>query len=105
MAASNVKWKDNEQLSADLKQYIEQRLQRIEILDYMQRDYDCYFWSIRTLDRRLNYFNIRYIDGNIPVADIREAVAKAFEGPGALLGYRAMTLRYDRSITYKSQET
>ncbi len=91
MAAANVKWKDNEQLSADLKKYVEQRLQRNEILDYMQRDYDFYFWSIRTLDRRLNYFNIRYIDGNIPVANIREAVAKELEGPGALLGYRAMT--------------
>ena len=66
-------------------------MQRVEILDFVQKDYPIYKWSLRTLDRRLSYFKIKYIDENVRVDDVREAVGKELEGPGKLLGYRAMT--------------
>ena len=40
-------------LREKLKGYVTEGLRREEILDLMQRDFDCYAWSIRTLDRRL----------------------------------------------------
>ena len=43
-----------------------------------------YTWSMSTLARRLKYFYIYYIDSNVG------AVKKELEGPGKLLGYRAM---------------
>jgi hypothetical protein len=83
-------WKNDAKLKNDLIKYVQQRLQRTEVLDFMARDYPCYKWSLRSLDRRLNYFEIRYIDGNVSVEDAREAVIQD-DGPGKLLGYRAMT--------------
>ena len=63
---------------------------RKEILDFIQRDFSSYQWSIRTLDRRLRYFEIYYNHSNVAVSDVQEAVKKEIEGPGKLLGYRAM---------------
>ena len=83
-------WKEDIQLKADLEKYVCQGMTRKEILDFMQRDFSCYQWSIRTLDRRLRYFEIYYNDSTVPVEDVREAVKKEIKGPGMLLGYRAM---------------
>ena len=85
------KWKYDLKLKADLIKYVKERMQRIEILDFVQKDYPIYKWSLRTLDRRLSYFNIKYIDENVRIDDVREAVREELEGPGKLLGYRAMT--------------
>ena len=65
-------------------------LRREEILDFMLRDFDCYAWSIRTLDRRLRYYDIRYTDTDVAVDEVEEAITREIEGPGRLLGYRAM---------------
>ena len=46
--------------------------------------------SVRTLDRRLRYFDIRYTDTDVAVDEVEEAVTREMEGPGRLLGYRAM---------------
>lgn len=58
--------------------------------------------GVRTLDRRLRHFGIKYIDRNVPLEAAREAVKKELEGPGALLGYRAMTnkirQKYDMKV-------
>ena len=70
--------------------YVKQSLQRSEILDFMTRDFPQYAWSLRTLDRRLRYFEIYYNDDNVGVADVMDAVGKELLGPGKLLGYRAM---------------
>ena len=84
-------WKDDIQLKADLEKYVCQGMTRKEILDFIQRDFSSYQWSIRTLDRRLRYFEIYYNrNSNVAVDDVREAVKKEIEGPGKLLGYRAM---------------
>ena len=56
----------------------------------MRRDFPQYAWRIPTLDRLLRYFNINYIDENVSVDEVRDAVARELRGPGKLLGYRAM---------------
>ena len=65
-----------------------------EILDFMLRDFDCYAGSIRTLDRRLRYFDIRYTDTDDAVDEVEEAITRQIEGPGRLLGYRAMQKKH-----------
>ena len=83
-------WQNDKQLENDLGKYVLQNLKRTEILDFMLRDYGQYQRSIRTLDRRLRYFNIYYTEKNVTVAEVRQAVQNELEGPGILLGYRAM---------------
>ena len=56
----------------------------------MLRDFDCHVWSIRTLDRRLRYFDIRYTDIHVAVVEVEEAVTRGMEGTGRLLGFRAL---------------
>ena len=70
--------------------YVRQGLKRDDIISFLNRDYSCYKWSICTLDCRLRYFDIYYNDAETPVEAVREAVQKELNGPGKLLGYRAM---------------
>ena len=86
----NDDWKSDETLKEDLKKYARSNRQRNEILDFMKRDYSEYSWSLRTLDRRLNFFNVRRINENVTIEDIKVAVENETNGPGRLLGYRAM---------------
>jgi len=86
----NDAWKNDYALKEDLTKYVRQLLQREEILSFVQRDFAQYAWSIRSLDRRLRYFDIFYSDKNVTVGEVRQAVAKEIDGPGKLLGYRAM---------------
>ena len=85
MAAPRIRkdsWKEELKLREKLKDYVTEGLRREEILDFMLRDFDFYAWSIRTSDRHLRYFDIRYTDSDVTVDKV--------EGPGRLLGYRAM---------------
>ncbi|KXJ15658.1 uncharacterized protein LOC110237035 [Exaiptasia diaphana] len=86
----NDLWKEDEALKETLERYVKEGLQRKEILDFMVRDFDEYTWSIRTLDRRLAYFEIKYTNRNIALDEIQDAVKKEMDGPGKLLGYRAL---------------
>lgn len=52
-------------------------------------------------DRRLSHFEIRYIDGNVPVKAAREAVIQGLDGPGKLLRYRAMTHKLRQKYNLK----
>ena len=93
MAAARIRndpWKEDLNLREKLKDYVTEGLRREEILDFMLRDFDRYAWSIRTLDRRLRYFDIRYKDTDVAVDEVEEAITREIEGPGRLLGYRAM---------------
>lgn len=83
-------WTEDEILKAALQKYVQQGLKRVEVLDFLQRDFPQYPWSFRSLDRRLRYFEINYNDANVEVHEVVEAVQKELEGPGKLLGYRAM---------------
>jgi len=68
-------------------------LKRIEIVDYMKRDFPQYTWSVPTLARRLKHFGISYIDKEVDLQQVISAVQKELEGPGKNLGYRAMHLK------------
>jgi hypothetical protein len=56
----------------------------------MKRDYVQYNWSLATLDRRLRFFDIRYIDYDVQLETVACAVQTDLQGTGKLLGYRAM---------------
>ena len=86
----NADWEDDENLAEDLKKYVLANLRRSEVLDFVQRDYPQYAWSLGTLSRRMSYFGIKYVDYNLTVAEVEEAVCEETDGPGQLLGYRAL---------------
>ena len=97
---TNDDWKGDNQLEQDLGDFVSQNLKRAEILDFVQQKFPQYHWSIATLDRRLRYFGIHYINSNTPLADVCDAVKKELDGPGRLLGYRAMNhkLRTEHNV-------
>ena len=86
----NLSWQNDQELKERLQTYISQGLQNKEILSFVERDFDLYAWSIRSLERRLQYFDIKRIDRTVSVEDVRAAVSKELSGPGKLIGYRAM---------------
>ena len=68
----------------------EMQYQSTEIISFVSRDFPQYTWSLQSLDRRLRHFEIFYMDYNVEVADVQQAVAKELDGPGKLLGYCTM---------------
>ena len=91
--ASNFRtntWKEDASLKDEMLKFVKQGLKREEMLSFLRRDFDQYAWSLRTLDRRLRHFEIFYSDATVSVEAIKDAVAKELDGPGKLLGYRAM---------------
>ena len=86
----DISWCEDVRLQEDLRNYVRQNMKRKEMLDFLKRDFPTYAWSIPTLDRRLRYFNIFYTDTNVTLDEVKEAVGKELEGPGKLLGYRAL---------------
>ena len=96
----NQDWENDQRLEHDLKLYVSQNFKRVEILDYMKQDFGDNIWSLRTLARRLQELGKTYINYEISVDDVEEAVEKEFNGPGEVLRYRAMNekLRTEYSI-------
>ncbi|XP_028404817.1 uncharacterized protein LOC114527386 [Dendronephthya gigantea] len=86
----NSEWEDDEALEADLKRYVMQNLTRREVLDFVKHDFPHYAWNLGTLSRRLAYFDIKYVRYDIDVQEVENIVREEIEGPGQLLGYRAM---------------
>ena len=87
----NSDWEEDEILkAADLEKYVLQSLSQKEILDFVKRDFPHYAWSLGMLSRRLAYFDIKYDQYNIDLQEVENAVRNEIEGPGQLLGYRAM---------------
>lgn len=97
---AELSWKTNIALKSDLQKYVAQNLRRSEVLDFMKKDFPIYPWSLPTLDRRLRHFNIKYIDVTTPLERVIDAVNYEINGPGKLLGYRAMNnkLRIEHKI-------
>ena len=73
-----------------MSRYVQQSLQRSEMLDFLTRDFPQYPWSIRSLDRRLRYFEIYYNSNSVEIHDVTQAVENELKDPGQFLGYRAM---------------
>ena len=86
----NNSWKDDDDREEILRRYVKGELRREEIMDFVSRDFSQYAWSLRTLDRRLHYFQICHTDRNVAVDNVEAAVKKELEGSGKLLGYRAL---------------
>ena len=86
----NDGWKDNVTLKETLQKYVRDCLSREEVLDFVTRDFSQYSWSMRTLDRRLRHFEIYYHDHTVSIDQVKGAVKEELQGPGKLLGYRAM---------------
>ena len=78
----NEEWQQDDDLKDMLARYVKENLRRREILDFVCRDFDQYVWSLRSLDRRLEYFNIRYTDRNVELGEIKTAVRQEMDGPG-----------------------
>lgn len=86
----NDSWKEDLGLQEYLRKRVHAGLHRQEILDYMVRDYPQYAWSLRSLDRRLAHFRIKHTNYAIPIDQVKEVVKLELDGPGKLLGYRAL---------------
>ena len=71
---------------------MKQKFSRNELLDFVSRDFSEYAWSLRALDRRLEFFNgttwQSYTYPTVEVDEVEDAVRRELEGPGKLLGYR-----------------
>ena len=87
----NRNWEDDEELKEDLERYVKQNLKREEILDFVLKKYPMYAWSLRTLCRRLSHiFDIKFTNYQIELEDLQFAVQNEMQGPGKLLGHRAL---------------
>ena len=98
----NADWEDDESLAEELKKYVLANLRRSEVLDFVERDYPQYEWSLGTLSRRMNHFGIKYVDYSLTVAEVEEAVCEENDGPGQLLGYRALQKKFDNNTSLPS---
>ena len=89
---ADSQWRSDLDLQVQLESLVKRGYQRNEILHEVKKDFPQYKWGcIKTLDRRLRHFNINYIKYDTPMEDVRNAVSEELEGPGRLLGVRAMT--------------
>ena len=87
----NSDWEDNNDLNNDLAKFVSLNLKRMEIVDFLRKDYPMYAWSLRSVARRMQYFGtFQFTDYDVEVNDVEAAVEKEISGPGKLLGYRAM---------------
>ena len=58
----NPAWENDEDLRKDLEKYVRQNLRRNEMLDFVQLNYPMYAWSLRSLCRRLQFFDLKFTD-------------------------------------------
>ena len=65
MRKRNDTWKNDTILKGHITNYVTQRLQKKEILDFLQKDFLMYAWSYRTLTRRMSFFEIRFVNYEI----------------------------------------
>ena len=89
----NSEWESDGELKRELSKYVTKELQRNEISSYILRDFPQYNWSIKTLNRRMRYFNIFYHNNNVSLNVVKEAIKGDLNSPGKLLGYRAIHLK------------
>lgn len=89
MNNENSNWEEDEELYSALKKLSIEGYKQKEILDFVSKDFSLYSWSLRTLQRRLNFFGIKHTT-NTARPLLVNAIYKELAGPGRLLGYRAM---------------
>ena len=67
----NAEWQHDDTLKQDLEQYVCRNLRRQEILDFVSSDYPMYAWNLRSLGRRLQFFDLKYTDYGGEVSDVQ----------------------------------
>ena len=87
----NNEWQNDEELQSSIKHYVMQNMKRSEVLDFLKRDYPEYAWSLPMLDRRMRYFDMKYIAYETTVDEVVVAFNTENDGPEQLLGYRPCT--------------
>ena len=83
-------WKGNDDLKTDLCDFTRRNFKRLEMLDFLKKKYPTFSWSLRTLARRLKYFDSKYVRHDVDLGHVEEAIQKEMNGPGRLLGYRSL---------------
>ena len=91
-------WEDDNDLKNDLASFVSLNLKRMEILDFMRKDYPMYAWSLRNVAWRM-----QFTDYDVEVNEVEAAVEKEISGLGKLLGYRAMHKKYERYTVWTCQ--
>ena len=86
----NNEWQNDEELQSSIKHDVMQNMKWSEVLDFLKRDYPEYALSLPTLDRRMRYFDIKYINYETTVDEVVAASNTENDGPGQLLGYCAL---------------
>ena len=86
----NNEWQNDEELQSSIKHYVMQNMKRSEALDFLKRDYPEYAWNLPTLDRRMRYFDIKYINYETTVDEVVAASNTENDCPGQLFGYRTL---------------
>ena len=86
----NTNWKFDNELEEKTNRLVLRNFKRNEILDILKRDFPDYLWSLASLNRRMKYFDIKYTDYSTTVEQVSAAFQEEKNGPGQLLGYRAM---------------
>ena len=78
-------WVHDDKLKEAMSRYVQQSLQKSEILDFLTIDFPQYPGSIRNLDRRLRHFEIYYNYSNsVGIDDVTQAVENELKGSGQL---------------------
>ena len=69
-------WKGDSDLRTDLNDFVRKNFTRLEMLDFLEKKYPTYSWSLRTLARRLRYFDIKYVRDDVDLGQVEEAIRK-----------------------------
>ena len=76
-------WEDDENLRDALEQYNDSGLKQEQILDFVSNEFPTYLWSLRSLQRRLRYFNIKHNEiTNDTILQAMDILENELKGPG-----------------------
>ena len=92
----NSDWEDDNDLKNDIAKFVSLNLKRMEILDFLRKDYPMYAWSLRSLARRMQYFGIQFTDYDVEVNDVEAAVEKRFQVQGNCSTSEPCIRKYER---------
>ena len=88
----NDSWREDIELKNHLELLVRRRYSRQEILVDVRDKFGYYSWGcVKTLGNRLKEFGISYIDYQVDISDVIDAVTEEVRVPGGAVGYRAMT--------------